>query len=84
MVIDRQKDLSWSEFWTYDIVTNTEWKKIRIPFNSLSLALGFAQKFGTNQILETGNVVKLEWMAHEFVVGRGTEGTIWIDEVAFY
>lgn len=84
MVIDRQKDLSWSELWTYDIVTNKEWKKIRIPFNSLSLALGFAQKFGTNQILETGNIVKLEWMAHEFVVGRGTEGTIWIDEVTFY
>ena len=57
---------------------------MRIPFNSLALQLGLAQKLGTNQILESGNIIKIEWTVHEFGVGKGTEGTIWIDEVTFY
>lgn len=84
IVTDRQKDLSWSENWFYNLVINMDWEIIKIPFNSLALQLGKAQKFETNQILETGNIIKIEWTVHEFGVERGTEGTIWIDEVSFY
>ena len=49
---DSETDNSEEERWNHDLSVTTGWKEIRIPFNSLSLALRRALMRGTNQILE--------------------------------
>lgn len=83
-ISDRQKDSSGIENWFRNIMISPEWKKVRIPFSSLSVQLGQAKKLGTNQILETDKIIIIGWVVHEYIFERGKEGTVWLDEVTFY
>ena len=81
---DSEIGTSWEERWNRILSVTTEWKKMRIPFNSLSLAKKRAFRQGTNQILELNNIEAIHWVAHGRNVPIGTEGTIYLDEISFY
>ncbi len=81
---DGEKGSAQEENWYRLIPVARDWKEIRIPFHSLSLHRGKAQKLGTNQILELKYIEKIEWLADEKNVELGTEGIIWLDEISFY
>ena len=72
------------ERWIRILSVTTEWEKMRIPFNSLSLAKNRALRQGTNQVLELNNIAAVYWVAHGRNVPIGTEGTIYLDEISFY
>lgn len=79
-----EKDLSKVETWFLHISVTKDWKEVRIPFNSLLVDRNLAKRLGTDLILDLRNIEKIEWVVHEHIVERGTEGTIWIDEITFY
>ena len=81
---DSEKDSPEEEIWYRNVSVGKDWKEVRIPFNTLSLAKRRALKFGSNQILQLHYIERIDWVVHEHVVPRGTEGTIWLDEVTFY
>ena len=81
---DSEEDSQEDEIWFRHVSVGKDWKEIRIPFSSLSLAKRRALKFGTNQILQLNYIERIDWMVHELIVARGTQGTIWLDEVTFY
>lgn len=81
---DSEEDSPQDEIWFRNVYIDKDWKEIRIPFSTLSVAKRRALKFGTNQILQVNYIERIDWVVHEYVVPRGTEGTIWLDEVAFY
>jgi TolB-like protein len=81
---DGQRDSPMEENWFRIIPVTKNWKEVRIRFNSLSLHKGKAIRLGTNQIMQLNYVEKIEWIATEHYVKRGTEGIIWIDEISFY
>ncbi len=81
---DSEKGSVNEENWVRNILVTKDWNEIYVPFNSLALNRGKAQKHGTNQILELKYVEKIEWMADERNVELGTEGIIWLDEVSFF
>ena len=72
------------ERWNHDLSVTTGWKEMRIPFNSLSLALRRALSRGTNQILELDKIEAIYWVAHGRNVPIGTESAIYLDEISFY
>jgi hypothetical protein len=81
---DSETGASGEERWNRILSVTTEWEKMRIPFNSLSLAKNRALSQGTNQILELNNIEAIHWVAHGRIVPIGTEGTIYLDEISFY
>jgi TolB-like protein len=81
---DGEKGSAQEENWYRLIPVTRDWKEIRIPFHSLSLATGKAQKLGTNQILELKYIEKIEWIVDDHHVKPGIEGIIWLDEISFY
>jgi len=81
---DSEEDSPEEEIWYRSVSIGKDWKEVRIPFNTLSLHKRRALKFDTNQILQLHHVERIDWVVHEHAVPRGTEGTIWLDEVAFY
>jgi len=83
-VSDSQKGSADEENWFHIIRVTEYWKEARIPFNSLSIHKGRAQKSGTNQILQLNNVEKIDWAISEGMFERGKGATIWLDEVTFY
>jgi len=81
---DSETGASGEERWIRILSVTTEWEKMRIPFNSLSLSKNRALRQGTNQILELNNIEAIHWVAHGRIVPIGTEGTIYLDEISFY
>ena len=81
---DSEEDSQEDEIWFRNVSVGEDWKEIRIPFSTLSLAKRRALKFDTNQILQLNYIERIDWVVHEFIVPRGTEGTIWLDQVTFY
>jgi TolB-like protein len=81
---DSEEDSAEEEIWYRNVSVGKDWKEVRIPFNTLSLGKRRALKFDTNQILQLNYIERIDWVVHEHVVPRGTEGTIWLDEVTFY
>ena len=81
---DSETGISGEERWNRILSVTTEWEKMRIPFNSLSLVKRMALRQGTNQILELNNIEAIYWVAHGRNVSIGTEGTIYLDEISFY
>lgn len=81
---DSEIGASGEERWNRILSVTTKWGKMRIPFNSLSLAKKKALRQGTNQILELNNIEAIYWVAHGRNVPIGTEGTIYLDEISFY
>jgi len=81
---DSETGASGEERWIRMLSVTTEWEKMRIPFNSLSLEKNRALRQGTNQILELDNIEAIHWVAHGSNVPIGTEGTIYLDEISFY
>lgn len=72
------------ERWNRTFLVTTEVKKMRIPFDSLSLFKRRALRQGTNQILELNRIEAIHWVAHGRNVPIGTEATIYLDEISFY
>lgn len=83
-VSDSQKGSAHEENWFHILRVTEYWKEATIPFNSLSIHKGRAQKLGTNQILQLNSVEKIDWVIAEGMFKRGKEATIWLDEVTFY
>lgn len=83
-VSDSQEGSDYEENWFRNISVTKDWKETRIPFNSLSIQKGRAQKQGTNQILQLNYIERINWVVHERSFGRGQEAKIWLDEVTFY
>jgi TolB-like protein len=81
---DMDKGSSLEENWVRNIPATKDWREVRIPFNSLSLQKGQAERLGTNQIMQLNYVEKIEWLVDERNVELGTKGTICLDEVTFY
>jgi TolB-like protein len=81
---DSEEDSPEEEIWYRNVSVGKDWKEVRIPFNTLSLHKRRALKFGSNQILQLHYIERIDWVVHEHSVPRGTEGTIWLDEVTFY
>jgi len=81
---DSEEDSPEEEIWYRNVSVGKDWKEVRIPFNTLSLHKRRALKFGSNQILQLHYIERIDWVVHEHSVSRGTEGTIWLDEVTFY
>jgi len=81
---DSEEDSPEEENWFRNVGVTRSWKEIRIPFNTLSVAKRRAMKFGTNQILQLNYVERIDWVANEYFIPRGTEATIWLDEVTFF
>ena len=81
---DSEENSSEDEIWYRNVSVGKDWKKVTIPFSTLSVAKQRAMKFGSNQILQLHHTERLDWVMIEFVVPRGTGGTIWLDEVTFY
>jgi len=81
---DSETDSPEEENWFRNVSATTEWKEMRIPFNTLSVARGRASRLGTNQIRQLNYIERIDWVVHEGIVARGTQGTIWLDEVTFY
>jgi len=84
MLMDSQKGTSELEIWFTKVLVTTEWNKINIPFNTLSLSPYHAKRTPTNHTLELQYTEQLQWLIHEGFAKRGTRGTIWLDEVSFY
>ena len=83
-ISDSQESSAHEENWFHILRVTEHWKEVRIPFNSLSIHKGRAQKLGTNQILQLNGVEKIDWAIGEGSIKRGKEATIWLDEVTFY
>jgi len=83
-ISDSQESSAHEENWFHILRVTEYWKEVRIPFNSLSIHKGRAQKLGTNQILQLNGVEKIDWAIGEGSIKRGKEATIWLDEVTFY
>jgi len=81
---DSETGDSREERWNRILSVTTEWEKMRIPFNLLSLAKIRALRQGTNQILELNNLEAIYWVAHGRNLPVGTEETIYLDEISFY
>jgi len=81
---DSEEDSPEEEIWYRNLSVGKDWKEVRIPFNTLSLHKRRALKLGSNQILQLNYIERIDWVVHEHSVPRGTEGTIWLDEVTFY
>jgi TolB-like protein len=81
---DSEEDSPEEENWFRNVGVTKGWKEFRIPFSALSVAKRRAIKFGTNQILQLNYIERIDWVVTEHFVPRGTEGTIWLDEVTFY
>ncbi len=81
---DSETGASGEERWIRILSVTTEWEKMRIPFNSLSLSKKRALRQGTNQVLELNNIEAIHWVAHGRNVPIGTDGTIYLDEISFY
>jgi hypothetical protein len=81
---DSETGASGEERWIRILPVTTAWEKMRIPFNSLSLAKNRASRQGTNQILELNNIEAIHWVVHGRNVPMGTEGAIYLDEISFY
>lgn len=81
---DSEEDSSEEEIWYRNVSVGRDWKEVRIPFRTLSVAKRRALKLGSNQILQLHYTERLDWIVIEYVVPRGTEGIIWLDEVTFY
>jgi hypothetical protein len=81
---DIEKDSHKEEFWFRRMSVTQEWMEIHIPFNSLILDSFTAKRLGTDRILDLRNINGIFWSVREMSVALGTEGTIWLDEVAFY
>ena len=67
-----------------NILLTRDWKEMRIPFDTLSLNPSVARMRKTNQFLELQYAEQLHWLVHEGFVKRGTQATVWLDEVTFY
>lgn len=72
------------ESWFRPVVAGPQWKKVTISFNSMSLNRKKAKRLKTNQIFNLDAVENISWLIMEKQTPPGSEGTIWIDEVAFY
>ena len=83
-ISDSQEGSTHEENWFHIVSVTENWQEARIPFNSLSIHKGRAQKLGTNQILQLNMVEKIDWAIGEGMFGRGKGATIWLDEVTFY
>ena len=83
-VSDSQEGTDYEENWFRNISVTKDWRETRIPFNSLSVQKGRAQKQSTNEILQLNYIEKINWIVHEGSFGRGEEARIWLDEVTFY
>jgi len=70
--------------WLRPIPVGTEWRRVQIPFVSLSLGSDRFEKPQSGQVLDTKFVENIEWLADSRHIPLGTEGTIWLDEVSFY
>jgi hypothetical protein len=81
---DSEEDSPEEEIWYRNVSVGKDWKEIRIPFNTLSVAKRRALKFGSNQILQLHYIERIDWVLHEHVVPGGTQGIIWLDQVTFY
>lgn len=81
---DSEENSSEDEIWYRNVSVGRDWKKVTIPFRRLSVAKQRAMKFGSNQILQLHYIERLDWVVIEYVVPRGTGGTVWLDEVTFY
>jgi TolB-like protein len=81
---DSEEDSPEEENWYRNVSVSKGWKEFRIPFRTLSVAKRRAIKFDTNQILQLNYIERIDWVVTEHFVPRGTEGTVWLDEVAFY
>jgi TolB-like protein len=81
---DSEEDSPEEENWWRNVSVTTKWKEMHIPFNTLSVARRRAMKVGTNQVLQLNYIERIDWVVTEHFVPRGTEGTIWLDEVTFY
>ncbi len=83
-VSDSQEGSAHEENWFHIIRVTENWQETRIPFSSLSIHKGRAQKLATNQILQLNRVEKIDWVITEGMFKRGKGATIWLDEVTFY
>ena len=81
---DSEASTTAEERWNCNLAVTTEMKRMRIPFNSLSLVKHRALRQGTNQVLELHRIEAIYWVAHGRNIPVGTEGTIYLDEVSFY
>jgi TolB-like protein len=72
------------ESWFRTIIATPKWKKEKIAFNTMSLNKKKAKRLNTNQIFNLDAIESTSWLIIEKQTPRGSEGTIWIDEVSFY
>ena len=72
------------ESWFRPVMAGTQWKKVAVSFNSMSLNKKKAKRLKTNQIFNLDAVENISWLIMEKQTPPGSEGTIWIDEVSFY
>ena len=84
VVVDSQKNLSEFEAWFKTIPITTKWKNLKIPFRSLVVNKKHIRDRGTNGILSLDKIELIKWVVNENQVKKGSEGTLWIDEVSFY
>ncbi len=81
---ERPESATNEESWFRPVVAGPQWKKVTIPFNSMSLNLRKARYLKTNQIFNLDAVETISWVIMENQTPPGSEGTIWIDEVSFF
>jgi TolB-like protein len=76
----------WVSF--FDI--STEWQKIRIPFDSLTIGRGWIKRGAESMGAKAGDQVirlnRIEELRFDIDSDRNeaTEGTVWIDKISFY
>jgi len=80
---DGKSDRPISWWWTRKFPITKEWQEVRIPFNSL-IQGGDPKGQKANIPFDLRKVIMISWSAAESALPRGTEGTVWLDEVSFY
>ena len=83
-ISDSQEGTVHEENWFHIVNATENWQEARIPFNSLSIHKGRAQRLDTDQILQLNKVERIDWAIGEGMFGRGKGATVWLDEVTFY
>lgn len=83
ILADSEEGLYEEEIWFYIFPVTTDWREIRIPFESLALHRRRADRLGTNRILELDRTEQIAWAIDERNAELGTEGVIWIDDISF-